>query len=68
MFTAQVFKSMPDHFLSLYMKELTHFNSMFHFYTPRKRQKTKSFQDISFLTLPGGIEIEHWAKVNYLKL
>ena len=50
---------MSDHFLSLYMKELAYFNSMFHFYTPRKRQKTKSFQDISFLTLPGGIKIEH---------
>ena len=59
---------MSDHFLSLYMKELAYFNSMFHFYTPRKRQKTKSFQDISFLTLPGGIKIEHWAKVNYQKL
>ena len=31
---------------------------MFYFYTPWKCQKTLDFQ-----TFPGGIEIEHWAKM-----
>ena len=31
---------------------------MFHFYTPWKRHKT-----FSFLTILGGIEMEHWAKM-----
>ena len=38
---------------------LTHFNPIFHFCTPWKRQKTKSFQPFS-----GGIEMEHWAKMD----
>ena len=37
---------------------LTHFSTIFHFYTPWKRQKTKGF-----LTLSGGIEMEHWTKM-----
>ena len=36
---------------------LTHFNPVFHFSTPWKRQKT-----FGFLTFSGGIEMEHWAK------
>ena len=31
---------------------------MFHLYTPIKRQKTKGFMKLS-----GGIEMEHWAKM-----
>ena len=31
---------------------------MFHFYNPGKRQKT-----FGFLTFSGGIEMEHWAKM-----
>ena len=36
---------------------LTHFKVTFHFDTPFKRQKTRSF-----LTFSGGLEIEHWLK------
>ena len=36
----------------------THFNPMFHFYTPWKRQKAKGF-----LTFSRGIEMEDWAKM-----
>ena len=36
---------------------LTHLNQMFRFNTPRKRQKT-------FLTILGGIKMEHWAKMS----
>ena len=36
-------------------KKLILFTLMFHFYTPWKHQKTKSF-----LTFSGGIEIGHW--------
>ena len=32
---------------------------MFYFYTPWKRQQTKGF-----LAFSGGIEMEHWAKIN----
>ena len=39
--------------------QLTHFNPIFHFYTPWKRQKTKGF-----LTFLRGIKMEHWAKMN----
>ena len=38
--------------------DLTHFSLMIHFYSPRKRQKTKGFQ-----TFLGGIEMEHLAKL-----
>ena len=42
---------------SIYLDlSLIHFNLMFHFYTPRKRQKT-----LGFLAFSGGIEMEHWA-------
>ena len=37
---------------------LTHFRSMFPFYTPWKRQKT-----FGFLTFSGGIESEHWPEM-----
>ena len=44
-----------DHDLSKLRKlVLTHFKSMFQFYTPLKHQKTSRF-----LTFSGGIEIEH---------
>ena len=33
------------------------FSSMFHFYTPWKRQSTSGF-----LTFSGGIEMKHWVK------
>ena len=36
----------------------TQISPMFHFYTPWKRKKTKSF-----LTFLGGIEMEHWVKI-----
>ena len=39
-------------------RDLTHFNPMFHFYTPWKRQKI-----FGFLTFSGGIELKHWAKM-----
>ena len=39
----------------LFFNILTHFKPMLHFYTPWKRQKTRGF-----LTLSGGMEIEHW--------
>ena len=39
--------------------ELIHFNPIFHFYTPWKRQKTKGF-----LTFSRGIEMEHWTKMD----
>ena len=37
---------------------LTHFSTMFHFYTPWKRQKT-----FGFLAFSGGIEMEHSVKM-----
>ena len=37
---------------------LTHFSQMSHFYTPWKRQKTKSF-----LTFSGDIKMWHWTKM-----
>ena len=37
---------------------LTHFRPMIHFYTPRKRQKTRGF-----LTFSRGLEIEHWSEM-----
>ena len=37
---------------------LIHFRPIFHFYTPKKRQKTKGY-----LKFFGGIEVDHWAKV-----
>ena len=37
---------------------LNHFQPMFHFYTPRKHQKTSGF-----LIFSGGIEVEHWLKL-----
>ena len=38
---------------------LTHFNPMFHFYTPRKQQKNSGF-----LTFSGGKEMEHWFEMS----
>ena len=43
---------------SVNLMSLTHFISMFHFYTPSKHQKT-----FGFLTFPVVIDIEHWAKM-----
>ena len=37
---------------------LTHFSSMFHFYTPWQCQKT-----LGFLMFSGGIEMEQWAEI-----
>ena len=37
---------------------LTHFQTMFHFYTSLKNHKT-----LGFLTFSGGIEVEHWLKM-----
>ena len=37
---------------------LTHFQPMFHFYTPRKHQKTSGF-----LMFSRAIEVEHWLKM-----
>ena len=42
----------------VYLRLLTQFSPIFHFYTPWKRQKTKGF-----LTFSGVIEIEYWAKM-----
>ena len=53
--------SVFDHFVGLALKGLNNISPIFHFYIPWKRQKTKSF-----LTFPGGIEIEHLAKMDYL--
>ena len=39
---------------------LTYLSSMFEFYTPRKRQKTKAF-----LKFSGGIEMENWGKMGW---
>ena len=39
--------------------DLTHFSPVFHFYTPWKRQETKGS-----VTYSGGIEMEHWAKMD----
>ena len=36
---------------------------MFHFYTPWKRQKTSGI-----LTFSGGIELEHWFKMDLRRL
>ena len=47
---------------------LTHFSSIFHFYTPWKRQKTKDFMTFFFGgggRWVGGIEMEVWAEVSY---
>ena len=41
-----------------FQSALTHFSPVSHFYTPWKRQKTKSFQ-----TFSGGIETWHWTKM-----
>ena len=41
----------------LEISPLTHFKSMFHFYTPWK-QKTRGF-----LMISGGIKVEHWLKM-----
>ena len=41
-----------DKYNSLFVP-LTHFQPMFHFYTPRKHQNTRAFQMFS-----GGIEVE----------
>ena len=38
---------------------LTHFQPMFHFYTPRKHQ-----QIAGFLMFSGDIEVEHWLKMD----
>ena len=38
---------------------LTHFSPMFHFHTSWKRQKS-----FNFLTFSGGVEMEHWAKLD----
>ena len=38
---------------------LTHFSTMFHFYTPSKSQKTTGFQTVS-----KGIGMEHQAKLD----
>ena len=40
------------------LRTLTHFQPTFHFYTPRKYQKT-----YGFLMFSGGIEVEHWLKM-----
>ena len=40
------------------IKYLAHFNILFHFYNPRKRQKTFGFQ-----TFSAGAEMEHWTKM-----
>ena len=37
---------------------LTHFKQMFHFYTPRKYQKT-----IGFLAFSGGIKMKQWLEL-----
>ena len=37
---------------------LTHFQPLFHFYTPWKHKKT-----FAFLMFSGGIEVEHWLKM-----
>ena len=39
---------------------LTRFRSMFHFYTPRKYQKT-----IDFLMFLGDIEVKHWPEMGH---
>ena len=45
-----------DHESKIAEYSLTHFNPMFYFCTPCKRQKT-----FGFLTFSGEIEMEHWA-------
>ena len=45
-------------FMIIHRLSLTHFSSMFHFYTPWSCQKI-----FGFLTYSGGIEMEHWAFV-----
>ena len=45
-----------DHEFKIAEYSLTHFNTMFYFRTPCKRQKT-----FGFLTFSGEIEMEHWA-------
>ena len=39
-----------------------HFSPLFHFYTLKTSKNQKGF-----LTFPGGIEMEHWAKMSYQK-
>ena len=39
-------------------EDLTHFSSVFHFFTHWKRQKTKGI-----LMVSGGIEMKRWAKI-----
>ena len=39
---------------------ITHFRPIFQFYTPWKRQKT-----LGFPTFLVGIEMEHWAKIDW---
>ena len=41
------------------IRSLNHFSTMWHFYTPWKRKKTKGF-----LMFSEGIEMEHWAKIS----
>ena len=45
-----------DHESKIAEYSLTHFNPMFYFCIPCKRQKT-----FGFLTFSGEIEMEHWA-------
>ena len=39
-----------------------HFSPLFHFYTLKTSKNQKGF-----LTFPGGVEMEHWAKMSYQK-
>ena len=50
-------------FFSLRCGTLTNFKPMFPFYTPWKRQKTRSF-----LTFSGGIGREHWPEMGLTRL
>ena len=45
--------------LQNFTSNLTHFQPVFHFYAPWKHQKTSGF-----LMFSGGIEIEHWLKMD----
>ena len=42
--------------------KIYHFNPLFQFYTPQKRQKT-----FGFLTFSGGIKMEDWVKIDYVR-
>ena len=59
-FRYKYFRFVPIHWIYFFAIHywLTHFNSVSHFYTPWKRQKTKGF-----LTFSGGIEMWHWIKM-----